>query len=158
MSILNQTHICALPMFTTYNIECLLFPPPHPSIKVLCLFVCSFVLICCIEIPQTTRTPYHVPVTIGQVHQTGFVMSHLWCKSYCMLINFVIQNSIKSSLILLGQLGCIDGHVGRLSMSRVLWRWFMIIKLKNLVQLGCALGTIWKPMMIWVLWRWFHNF
>jgi hypothetical protein len=149
MSISNQTHSCALPMFTTYNIECLLFPPPHPSIKVICLFVCFDLL-------HWDLRNHNNPLPCSCT--SWFVMSHLWWKSYCMFINFVIQNSIKWSFILLGQLWCIDGHVGRLLVSRVLWRWFMIIKLNFLVQLGCALGTIWKPMMIWVLWRRFHNF
>jgi hypothetical protein len=48
----------------------------------------------------------------------------LWCGSYFILNNFVIENSTKSKLKMLRKLGCIFGIVKKSLMNKILWMKF----------------------------------
>jgi hypothetical protein len=103
----------------------LLFPPPHPSITAVCLFVCLFF---CFDLLHWDLPNHNNPLPCSCYNWpsaaswfcnvTPMVQELLHVDQFChSKFNQIKFNSFRA-------IGSIDAHVGRLLMSRVLWRWF----------------------------------
>jgi hypothetical protein len=67
-----------------------------------------------------------------------------WWKSYWIMNNVVIDNSIESKLKYRGKLGCTLNIVEKTSMNKTLWRWFCNLETQGLKDI-----EFWVIFVIW---------
>jgi hypothetical protein len=119
----NFNFFCLAMINLSYNIHCWYYINDMIIVCITHIFFVLFVMLRFLKSKATFAIllVHHWKVLDVRVHQGGFTMFRLiWCKSYWVLNNIIIENSRKLKLNLLWKLGrCAIGIIKKRSMSSI---------------------------------------